>query len=483
MPFWSRRSDEERLFWTRDDRFARHVYDLAPQARILDLDAGWCVIGPAQAMDDGVVAGLADGRPYGLVPVDPAAAIPDRYLQALAAAVQASGIADRIGMDQSPVVAAGEAARLLLHAAQPAPRRVPAHRRPAHAPDRRMGVPLPARDADAAPVDLRDRRRGDRRRAAPSTSTCSSWSGSSPASPSSSPPNPSRPIRLAINLTPASLLDPRFEPRALAARVRRAGLAPRQVTLECTEQQAIADVVRLKRAVRCAAAARLRRRRRRRGGRLRLLHAHRRAPAERDQDRPRDRPGQRPRRREAGAHRGLRGLRPPDRCPAGRRGDREARGPRGARRRRRRHGPGLPARARRRRSRWSPRGGAPRPPWRRSRSSARADRRDGPRLPGPPTEAAPGRRGGRPPRPGHRPGRPQRRAWRCPYFGARYSARAATSSRQKAGMSSTTRPQTRLPSRKAGSSTQVAPALTRSSRMPERPRRPAARRRCAPRSR
>src|SRR5213594_3454676 len=40
---------------------------------------------------------------------------------------------------------------------------------------------------------------------------------------------------------------------------------------------------------------------------------------------------------------------------------------------------------------------------------------------------------------------------------------AATSSRQKSGMSGTTRPHTRLPSRNAGSSTQVAPALTRSS--------------------
>ena len=62
--------------------------------------------------------------------------------------------------------------------------------------------------------------------------------------------DPGRPMCLAINLTPASLLDQRFEPRTLAARVRHAGLAPRQVTLECTEQQAIGDVVPLKRVVR-----------------------------------------------------------------------------------------------------------------------------------------------------------------------------------------------------------------------------------------
>ena len=50
---------------------------------------------------------------------------------------------------------------------------------------------------------------------------------------------------------------------------------------------------------------------------------------------------------------------------------------------------------------------------------------------------------------------------------------AATSSRQKAGMSSTTRPQTRFPSRNAGSSTQVAPAFTQVVADPERARRAA----------
>jgi hypothetical protein len=50
-----------------------------------------------------------------------------------------------------------------------------------------------------------------------------------------------------------------------------------------------------------------------------------------------------------------------------------------------------------------------------------------------------------------------------------YGAMAATSSLQKSGMSSTTRPQTMVPSRKAGSSTQMAPALTRSSLIPRLP--------------
>jgi EAL domain-containing protein (putative c-di-GMP-specific phosphodiesterase class I) len=57
------------------------------------------------------------------------------------------------------------------------------------------------------------------------------------------------PFRFAINLTPASLLDPSFEARTLAEMVRSVGLSPRQLTLECTEQQAVSDVMPLKRRV------------------------------------------------------------------------------------------------------------------------------------------------------------------------------------------------------------------------------------------
>jgi EAL domain-containing protein (putative c-di-GMP-specific phosphodiesterase class I) len=62
-------------------------------------------------------------------------------------------------------------------------------------------------------------------------------------------PPPPPDVRFAINLTPASLLDPTFEATALADLVRKAGLDPRRVTLECTEQQAVPDVVPLKRQV------------------------------------------------------------------------------------------------------------------------------------------------------------------------------------------------------------------------------------------
>jgi EAL domain-containing protein (putative c-di-GMP-specific phosphodiesterase class I) len=50
------------------------------------------------------------------------------------------------------------------------------------------------------------------------------------------------PLRFAINFTPASLLDPTFEAKAFAAMVAEAGLRPSQITLECTEQQAVSDI-------------------------------------------------------------------------------------------------------------------------------------------------------------------------------------------------------------------------------------------------
>ncbi|HUP54272.1 MAG TPA: EAL domain-containing protein, partial [Methylomirabilota bacterium] len=56
-------------------------------------------------------------------------------------------------------------------------------------------------------------------------------------------------LRVAVNVTPPSLLDPRFEAAAFASMVRDAGLDPRNITLECTEQQAVADVERLQKAV------------------------------------------------------------------------------------------------------------------------------------------------------------------------------------------------------------------------------------------
>ncbi len=249
MPFWSRHSAEERLFWARDDRFARGVGDAAPGSHVLDLDAGWCVIGPAAALDDVVVAGLANGRPYGLVAIDPAAPAPDRYLHALTDAVRQSGIADRIGMDQSPLVAAGKLLDYFftlrsrhhvvfqplvdLRTLRTAEWECLFRPEMPMLPQSISGI-VDAAIATGRSVDL-DLFIVERILARVAEVVAS---------------DPPQPLRLAINLAPASLLDPRFDPRILASRVRAAGLSPRQVTLECTEQQAIPDVARLKRAVR-----------------------------------------------------------------------------------------------------------------------------------------------------------------------------------------------------------------------------------------
>jgi len=57
------------------------------------------------------------------------------------------------------------------------------------------------------------------------------------------------PLHLAINFTPASLLDSQFEPRTLASMVVAAGMKPRNVTLECTEQQVVSDMGSMARQV------------------------------------------------------------------------------------------------------------------------------------------------------------------------------------------------------------------------------------------
>jgi EAL domain-containing protein (putative c-di-GMP-specific phosphodiesterase class I) len=58
------------------------------------------------------------------------------------------------------------------------------------------------------------------------------------------------PRHYAINLMPSSLLHPAFEAASIGARVRAAGLDPRQITIECTEQQSVSDIGALQRQVR-----------------------------------------------------------------------------------------------------------------------------------------------------------------------------------------------------------------------------------------
>ena len=250
LPTFSRTADE-RLLWSRDIRFVHKLAVRVPTARQLELDSGSCLIAPGADLTDAVtaeVAGTSHGADYGLVNVDAKLPLADRYVVALASAVQLSGLADRIGMAQStqaiqtktldyffslknnhqvhfqPIVdlASGRLHEFecLFRPVMPMlPQTVSTIVQAAIGTDRSVELDtfivrlILARVAQLAAVE---------------TET---------------------PIRLAINFTPASLLDPRFEASSFAEIVREAGLTPEQITLECTEQQAVSDVVPLKRQV------------------------------------------------------------------------------------------------------------------------------------------------------------------------------------------------------------------------------------------
>jgi EAL domain-containing protein (putative c-di-GMP-specific phosphodiesterase class I) len=244
----------ERLLWSRDIRFATRVGQATRGARMLELESGMIVIGPASELTDARAAAIAaevHSPPYGLVDLDRSLDVGERHLAAMAEAVQLSGLADRIGMSPSsqlvqmktldyffslrnvhqvafqPIV---ELATGRLHEYEclfrpnmpMLPQSISAI---VHAAiDTGRSVEL-----DSFIVRLILARSGEieaQRQAVGDPS-----------------------LRIAINFTPATLLAPAFEAKAFAAMVSDAGLSPRQITLECTEEQAVPDVVRLKRQV------------------------------------------------------------------------------------------------------------------------------------------------------------------------------------------------------------------------------------------
>jgi EAL domain-containing protein (putative c-di-GMP-specific phosphodiesterase class I) len=255
-----RRPTDERLLWSRDTRFVHRLASFVPGARVLELDSGAIVIAPSSELTELVansIAREARGPEYGLVTVDAELPEADRYLMALSTAVQMSGLAERIGMAQTTQVIQTKTLDYFfslrkLHAvnfqpiielASGALHEYECLFRPnmPMLPQSISSIVQAAIDTDRS-IEL-DRflvstileRTGelDKRRRA----------------------NGATPLRVAVNVTPASLLDPHFEAAAFAAMVREAGLDPRKVTLECTEQQAVADVVRLQRAVKAVRRA------------------------------------------------------------------------------------------------------------------------------------------------------------------------------------------------------------------------------------
>jgi EAL domain-containing protein (putative c-di-GMP-specific phosphodiesterase class I) len=257
-----RRHEDERLLWSRDVRFTNRLARLVPGGRMLELDSGTVLIGPASLLTDTLAADVARGphpAEYGLVAVDSSLAERDRYLVAMSAAVQLSGLAERIGMAQTtqvvqtkmldyffnlknthdvhfqPIVelASGELYEYecLFRPVMPmVPQSISAIVRAAIDTDRSV-------ELDGYIV-TRVLERGAQLAGAVSAAGARGHGSVQP-----------RQVRFAINLTPASLLDPSFEASSLAQLVRSAGLEPRHITLECTEQQAVPDVVPLKRQV------------------------------------------------------------------------------------------------------------------------------------------------------------------------------------------------------------------------------------------
>ena len=97
----------ERLLWSRDIRFVRRMAARLDEGRVLDLETGVVLIGPADQLTESLANDIARGanRPeYGLVAVDDTLPERDRYLIAMSSAVQLSGLAERIGMAQSTQV-------------------------------------------------------------------------------------------------------------------------------------------------------------------------------------------------------------------------------------------------------------------------------------------------------------------------------------------------------------------------------------------
>ncbi len=253
MRLFAQRRPEERLLWSRDLRFINRVASSVAGGRVLELESGACLIAGAGVLTDQVAAEIARSArnpEYGLVNVDDRLAEGDRYVVALSSAVQLSGLADRIGMAQStqivqmklldyffnlrnnhevyfqPIVelATGELFEYecLFRPVMPMlPTSISAIVGAAIGTDRSIEL-----DSFIVRLILERARKlsGDRKASV-------------------------TPFSLSINFTPASLLDPRFEARAFVSMIRDAGLVPSQITLECTEQQAVSDVLPLVRQV------------------------------------------------------------------------------------------------------------------------------------------------------------------------------------------------------------------------------------------
>jgi EAL domain-containing protein (putative c-di-GMP-specific phosphodiesterase class I) len=238
---------DERLLWSRDIRFAHRVIEALPGCRSYELDSGIVVIGPADDLTDARAAEMAaivHSPAYGLVTLDQALPEGERHLVALSAAVQQSGLADRIGMAQSGQMMQSKMLDYFFSlrnvhglAYQPivelSTGRLVEYEclfRP-----EMPGLQTSIGSVVQAAVDTGRTIELDGFIVRAILGKVGELHAAREAAGVA-------PIHLAINFTPASLLDSQFEADVFASKVKSAGLSPRQITLECTEQQAVSDI-------------------------------------------------------------------------------------------------------------------------------------------------------------------------------------------------------------------------------------------------
>ena len=252
--FHGSQSNDERLLWSRDIRFVHRLSEVVPGSRILELESGTILIGDAAFLTDARATETAESvhdPEYGLVTVDPKLPERERYLYALAAAVQQSGIADRIGMARSMIAVQSKVLDYFFN--------LRAHHAVAFQPivDLASGevyeyeclfrpeMPIMPQSISSIVQAAIDTERSVELDAYLVGVVLGRVGQLQAIAIESGGP----PLRVAVNLTPASLIDPIFEANRLAELVRSNGLEPRHITLECTEQQSISDMLPMRRQV------------------------------------------------------------------------------------------------------------------------------------------------------------------------------------------------------------------------------------------
>ncbi|MGA3058209.1 MAG: EAL domain-containing protein [Candidatus Limnocylindrales bacterium] len=244
-----RRGAVERLLWTRESRIVTRVTQHLPAARVIELaNSGWCLIAPANELTDEFVSRISEDAACGLADVDPAEPLAERYMIALGHAIQTSGLGDRIGMGETPEIASRKILWLFFACQE-------------HHVEFQPIVDLGTLKANEWECLFR---------LSPGMGSATISDVVRAALEANHPldldtfvidvtlariaqvvePGPAgRRMRFGVNLLPTSLLAPSFEAEAFADLVQAAGLSPHQIIVECTEQQAIHDVPRLKRHV------------------------------------------------------------------------------------------------------------------------------------------------------------------------------------------------------------------------------------------